>query len=262
LHSKEFNWLFVLKIHEKENQGMKEIIKSTLILLITIAIFSTAVFAWFSLSNDSDIQEVNADIVQRAINLDIEYGINGGGYNSFDEPATLNAYLSSMLPGDSINIRVIVENSNLIGDPDMQIEIILDNIRASETDIEYDLTDFFFIENGIIILTWYASSQDFINNNSYAVNNIALDLIDATPIEYLGYDLEPYRINNLFDFYMSGEDIIVNNDITVYESNIASQNIVTIEFSITLDPFTPDFGTGFQNGELLIDGLYSLINEE
>ncbi len=241
---------------------MKEIIKSTLILLITIAIFSTAVFAWFSLSNDSDIQEVSANVVKREINLDIEYGINGGGYNSFDEPATLNAYLSSMLPGDSLDIRVIVENSNDIGDPDMQIEIILDNIRASETDIEYDLTDFFFIENGIITLTWYATNQDFIDNNSFDVDSIALDIIDATPIEYLGYNLEPYRINNLFDYYMNGEDIIVNNDISIYESYIASQNVVTIEFSITLDPYTPDYGTGFQNGELLIDGLYTLVNEE
>lgn len=241
---------------------MKEIIKSTLILIITITLFSTAVFAWFSLSNESNLQPVNAEIVKRELNLDVEYGINGGGYNSFDEPATINAYLSSMLPGDSIDIRVIVENSNLIGDPDMQIEIVLDNIRASETDIAYDLTDFFYIENGIITLTWYASSQDFIDNNSYAQNNITLDVIDATNIEYLGYDLESYRMSNLFDYYMEGENIIINNDITIYQSNIASQNFVTIEFSMTLDPYVPDYGTGFQNGELLIDGLYSLIDEE
>lgn len=241
---------------------MKQIIKSTFILFLTIAIFSTAVFAWFSLSNESNLQAVNAEVVKRELNLDIEYGINGGGYNSFDEPATLNAYLSSMLPGDSIDIRVIAENSNPFGNPDMQIDIVLDNIRAMETDIEYDLTDFFYIENGIITLTWYASSQDFINNNSYAINNIALDLIDETEIEYLGYDLEAYRMSNLFDYYMDGENIIMNNDITVFESNLASQHIVTIEFLISLDPYTPDFGTGFQDGELLIDGLYALMNEE
>lgn len=241
---------------------MKQIIKSTFILIITIALFSTAVFAWFSLSNESNLQAVNAEVVKRELNLDIEYGINGGGYNSFSEPATLNAYLSSMLPGDSINIKVIVENSNILGDPDMQIDIVLDNIRAMETDIDYDLTDFFYIENGIITLTWYASSQDYIDNNSYLVNPIALDVIDETEIEYLGYDLETYRMSNLFDYYMDGEEIIMNNDITVFNSNLASQHVVTIEFSITLDPYTPDFGAGFQDGELLIDGLYSLINEE
>ncbi|BCR36240.1 hypothetical protein [Mariniplasma anaerobium] len=240
---------------------MKEIIKSTIVILITIALFSTAVYAWFSLSNESNLQEVNTEVVKRELNLDIEYGINGGGYNSFNEPATLNAYLSSMLPGDSINIRVIVENSNLIGDPDMSIDIVLDNIRAAQTDIEYDLTDFFYIDNGIVTLTWYASSQDFIDNTYYLEDDISLDVIDGTDIEYLGYNLEEYRINNLYDYYMDGENMIIDNNITVFESNIASQHILTIEFSISLDPYTPDEGTGFQDGELLIDGLYSLINE-
>ncbi len=240
---------------------MKEMIKSTIIIMITLAIFTTAVYAWFSLSNESNIQEVNTEVVTREVNLDIAYGINGGGYNSFNEPATINAYLSSMLPGDSINIKVTVENPNLIGDPDMHIDIVLDNIRASLTDIEYDLTDFFYIDNGIISLTWYASIEDLVTENAYAQNNIDLDMIDETAYEYLGYDLESYRLSNLFDYYMDGQEMVINNDITIFESSIASQHIVTIEFSITLDPYTPDFGTGFQDGELLIDGLYSLINE-
>lgn len=240
---------------------MKDMIKSTIVILITLALFSTAVYAWFSLSNESNVQEVSTEIVKREVNLDVEYGINGGGYNSFDEPATINSYLSAMLPGDMINIKVSVENSNLIGDPDMQIDIVLDNIRASLTDIEYDLTDFFYIENGEVVLTWYASVQDLINENSYSVNNITLDTIDPTTIEYFGYDLQTYRMSNIFDYYMDGQQMVIGNDITIFESYIPSQHILTIEFSITLDPYTPDYGIGFQNGELLIDGLYSLINE-
>jgi hypothetical protein len=35
-----------------------------------------------------------------------------------------------------------------------------------------------------------------------------------------------------------------------------------IEFSIGFDPYTPDEGLGFQNGELLIDGLYTFFGDE
>lgn len=240
---------------------MKDMIKSTIVILITLVLFSTAVYAWFIISDESIIQEVNTEIVKREVNLDVEYGINGGGYSSFDEPATINSYLSAMLPGDSINIKVNVENANLIGDPDMQIEIVLDNIRSGLTDIEYDLTDFFYIDNGQVILTWYASAQDLINENAYSNNTIVLNTIDPTMINYLGYDLQTYRMSNIFDYSINGQEMVIGNDITIFETSIPSQHILTIEFSITLDPYTPDFGTGFQDGELLIDGLYSLISE-
>ena len=81
-----------------------------------------------------------------------------------------------MLPGDLINIRVT--GVILIGDPDMEIEIVLNN-RAMQTAIEYNLTDFFFIENGIINLKWFESNSDYVANNYYIDDDIVLDLIDA-----------------------------------------------------------------------------------
>ena len=68
-------------------------------------------------------------------------------------------------------------------------------------------------------------------------------------------------MSNLFDYYMDGGNMVIENNINVFESTIASQHIVVIDFSIGLDPYTPDQGVGFQDGELLIDGLYSLIKE-
>ncbi len=240
---------------------MKQIIKSIIIMLIAITLFTTAVYAWFSQTNVNNIKEVSSEVIRRNLNLEVQYGINGGGYTSFNEPADINAYLSSMLPGDLINIRVVVSNSNPIGDDDMELDITLFNIRAMQTAIEYNLTDFFFIENGIINLKWFESNPDYVANNYYLDDDILLDLIDVNPIEYLGYNLESYRMSNLFDYYMDGGNMVIENNINVFESTIASQHIVVIEFSIGLDPYTPDQGVGFQDGELLIDGLYSLIQE-
>ncbi len=239
---------------------MKQMLKSVIMLITSIILFTAVVYAWFAVSNESNIQPLEGDVIRRDLDMDIEYGINGGGYTNFDDPAEINAYLSSMLPGDFINIKVVVRNSNPLGDEHMGLDIVLYNIRAMETDIAYDLTDFFFIDNGTIKLTWYASSADYSIDNAFLIENIAISPIDITPIEYLGYDLEPSRINNLFDHYLEGEDLIIENNITVLESSLASQHIVVIEFSIGLDPYTPNDGVGIQNGELLIDGLYTLIN--
>lgn len=240
---------------------MKQMLKSVIMLITSIILFTAVVYAWFALSNESNIQPIQGDVIRRELDLDIQYGINGGGYTNFDEPAEINAYLSSMLPGDFINIKVVVKNSNPIGDNDMALDIIMYNIRAMETSIDYDLTDFFFLEDGIINLTWYESNAEYIAENPYLDQDIMIAQISDVTIEYLGYNLEQSRISNLFDHYLEGEDLMIENNITVLEASLASQHIVVIEFSIGLDPYTPDDGVGFQNGELLIDGLYTLIDE-
>jgi hypothetical protein len=239
---------------------MKQMLKSVIMLITSIVLFTAVVYAWFALSNESNIQPINGNVIRRELDMDIQYGINGGGYTNFDEPAEINAFLSSMLPGDYINIKVVVKNSNPIGDADMQLDIIMYNIRAMETDIDYDLTDFFFLDEGTINLTWYESNTEYNLNNSYLVQNILISQINESAIHYLGYDLEPNRMSNLFNHQYVEEELIIENNITILQSSLASQHIVVIEFSIGLDPYTPNDGTGFQNGELLIDGLYTLIN--
>jgi len=239
---------------------MKQMLKSVIMLITSIILFTAVVYAWFALSNESNIQPINGSVIRRELDMDIQYGINGGSYTNFDEPAEINAFLSSMLPGDFINIRVVVRNSNPIGDADMELDIIMYNIRAIETEIEYDLTDFFFLDQGTIKLTWYESNTQFGLNNSYLIQNVLISQINESAIHYLGYDLEEHRLSNLFNHSYEGEDIVIENNITILESNLSSQHIVVIEFSIGLDPYTPNDGVGFQNGELLIDGLYTLIN--
>ena len=240
---------------------MKQMVLAVIMLISSIFMFGAVVYAWFTLSNENTVQPVNASIIERNVDLLMEYGKNGGSYESFEQPADINAYLNSSLPGDEIALRLTVQNGNTLGTPDLNIEITLMNIRASVSDIEYDLTDFFFIESGLVTLTWYASSTDLALGNSYLVQQIGLDKLNETTVDYLGVPLNDYRFSNIFDTEMNGEELEIINNVGILESTpIGAGYLVVIEFTIGFDGYTPDFGTGFQDGELLIDGLYTLYD--
>ena len=241
---------------------MKQLVLAVIMFITSFLMFAAVVYAWFTLTNDNHIQPVNASIIERNVNLEMEYGKNGGSYESFDEPADINAYLQSSLPGDTIELRLTIENGNAIGDTDLNIEIVLMNIRASETGLDYDLTDFFFISNGMVTLTWYESRADLETQTSYLVQQISLDRIDENAIVYQGVELNSYRFSNIFDHEMNGETLEITNNVGILElTPISSGYLVVIEFTIGFDGYTPDVGTGFQDGELLIDGLYTMFGD-
>ncbi|PKK97553.1 MAG: hypothetical protein CVV58_00645 [Tenericutes bacterium HGW-Tenericutes-3] len=239
---------------------MKKIVISLIMFIASFMLLTAVIFAWFTLTDTNEVQNVANNIVDSQVELDIEYGINGGGYESFDEPADLNAYLRSTLPGDQINVRVIVQNFAAPTDPDLNIDITMLNILASASGDTYNLTDFFYIELGTIYLNWYASSTDYYSENPYSTQNILLDRIDESTIMYMGLALNDYRFSNVFNYYMDGESMVVENNIHILDATpLPSGQIITIEFSIGFDAYTPDFGEGFQDGELSIDGLYTLF---
>lgn len=240
---------------------MKQLVKATIMFIASLSLFTAVVYAWFTNSNESNIQPVNASMIERNIDMDIDFGINGGGYQNFDQPADINAFLSTMQAGDQINIRVTIQNSNTIATPDMLLNIMLFNIRASESDIAYDLMDFFYIVDGTMNLSWYYNLEDYHAKNHYQTQSILLAQIDETLIEYVGVSLESYRLSNVLNHYMDGDNLVIENNITILETAIASQQIIVVEFSIGLDGYTPSFGTGIQNGELLIDGIYTLFEQ-
>ncbi len=241
---------------------MRQLLKSSAMLITSIMLFTAVVYAWFSLSNENKVQPISQNVIERNINTEVEYGINGGGYESFENSADLNAYLSALNPGDSIDVRVTIANENMVGTPDVALDIMLYNIRASETEEIYDLTDFFALENGTITLTWYATIEDYNLNNSYLIQEITVNQIDSNTIDYVGVPLDNNRLSNLFNHYMDGETLVVENNIDILDTQMISQHIVVIEFSISFDPYTPDQGLGFQDGELLIDGLYTILGDE
>lgn len=241
---------------------MKQVITSLVMFIASFILLIGVVFAWFTVSNENSIQPISNSVISREVNLGVEYGINGGSYYSFNDPADINAYLNNMLPGDFINIRVTAENSNAIGAEDVTIDIMLRNIRATETDIPYNLTDFFTIYQGIITVTWYDSLEDYINNIPLQSQNINLTQYDLNLIDYEGRDLEINRLSNLFNREMVGEELVIENNIDILNTTFSSGQIIVIEFSIGFDPYTPDQGAGFQDGELLIDGLYTYFGDE
>lgn len=239
---------------------MKQLIKATLMFIASLTLFTAVVYAWFSNSNYSQIQPMNAQMIERNLDMDIEFGINGGGYSSFDQPADINAYLSAMNAGDLINIRVIILNSNNVSSPALDLNIMLYNIRSTATEQLYDLTDFFYLENGTINLTWYDSVQDYYASNASSYQSILINQINDSTIMYKGIALESYRLSNIFNHTYQGENIIIENNIDILQTSLASQKLIVVEFSIGLDAYTPDQGQGYQNGELLIDGLYTFYN--
>ena len=240
---------------------MKQLLKATVMFIASLTLLTAVIYAWFSNSNYSDIQPMNAQTIERNLDMDIEFGINGGGYSSFEDSADINAYLSAMNAGDLINIRVVILNSNSLASPDLDLNIMLFNIRASETTSLYDLTDYFYLDNGTINLTWYHSINEYYAENSYSTQSILIDQINEAQVDYIGLPLHSYRLSNIFNHYMDGENLIIENNIGVLETTIASQELIIVEFSLGLDAYAPEDEIGIQNGELLIDGLYTFFEE-
>jgi len=242
---------------------MKKVVVSIIMFISSFMLLTAVIFAWFTLTDTNNIQDVSTNVMDNQVDLDIDYGLNGGDYVSFDEPATLNSFLHSVLPGDEINIRVTVQNLGSLSDPPLSLDITMLNILATENPSGYNLTDFFYITNGTITLTWYASGAEYVAQNPYLIQDIILDRIDENPVEYIGVDLNTYRFSNVFDHTWDGEILTVENNVNILEATpLPSGEIVIIEFSIGFDAYTPDYGTGFQNGELSIDGLYTLFDGE
>lgn len=241
---------------------MKRIIPSLVMFIVAFMLFSTVVYAWYALAEQNNVHPVSVSVVDSNVDLDVEYGQNGGGYTSFNTPAELNSFLDSMEPGDTIDVRVTISNNNAIGSPDSLISLELLNVRSSETISLYDLTDFFYLVNGTIELTWYTNFTEYSLGNYYQLDSISLTPHDPLDILYQGVNLETYRLSNLFNHYLEGEVEVVENNIAILpETPISAGHILVVTFSIGFDPYTPDQGD-FQNGELLIDGLYNLIDQD
>lgn len=240
---------------------MRQLLKTTIMFIASLLLFSAVVYAWFTNTQTSILQPTSVSVINRNIDLDIEYGINGGGYESFDEPALINAYLSTITPGDKIDLRVTIRNTNDLSIEDMLVQIMMRNIRATETNEPYDLTDFFYLYDGKIDLTWFASYEDYLDNNHYQQQSIYPTLLNNQSIDYIGLPLEMYRLSNMFKLMVDGATTTIQNDIEILETFLPSQHIIVVTFSIGFDPYTPDQGVGFQDGELLIDGLYAFFGD-
>ncbi|HRX45106.1 MAG TPA: hypothetical protein P5091_03595, partial [Acholeplasmataceae bacterium] len=91
---------------------MKQLLKATVMFIASLTLLTAVIYAWFTNSNYSIIQPINNQVIQRNVDMEVQFGINGGGYESFNEPAEINAYLMAMNPGDFINIKVIIHNTN------------------------------------------------------------------------------------------------------------------------------------------------------
>lgn len=240
---------------------MKHVISSLAMFIASFILLIGVVFAWFTMTNETDIRPFSNSVVERDINIGLEYGINGGSYFSFDEPADINAFLNNMLPADMLNLRITVENTNAIGAEDMTIDIMLQNVRSSETDIVYNLTDFFYINQGKITVTWYDNLIDYANNTPSQIQEITLNRFSSDVIDYMGYPLEMDRLSNLMVRNWVNDEWVIENNIEILNTTFSSGQFLVIEFSIGFDPYTPDTGIGLQNGELLIDGLYTFFGE-
>lgn len=242
---------------------MKQVLISLIMFVTAFLLFVSVIYAWFSLSDEADIQPLSSGIIDHQVDVEIEFGKNGGATNSFLDPADLNAFLDSTIPGDFVDVKVIVLNNNPVGTNGIILNIQLMNIMASITDVEYDLTDFFYINQGTVTLTWYESEVQYVNLNPYLIQPILLDTIDNNPVVYYGIELQTYRLSNVFNHHLVGQDLIIENNVTALESGLLqSGQRVVIEFSIGLDSYTPDSHTGFQLGELSIDGVYTTFNPE
>ena len=115
---------------------MKTLPSTLLMFIASLMLFFAVVYAWFTITDVNVIQPLSQGIIERDVQMDILYGMNGGGYESFDEPAQINAFLNGMMPGDRLDIQVIIQNNNPIGTPDILLFIKLMNIRASFSESE------------------------------------------------------------------------------------------------------------------------------
>ncbi len=209
--------------------------------IISIVMIVSSVFAWVNISRRSEFNGSGGPVPDYS-NL-ISFWVQRKDELDFTEITTIEdmyASFGNTRPGESYLFKFVVENTT-----ETTINLIFE-IKGITTHFEiadYDLRDVFYIDEGLINISYY----DINTNEFIGEINHVLALTSQTAAEKHDQELSLYRLNNLISD--STNNLILAPIIEVDKS---VKTVIT--FLLVYDEDTEDIS--YQENELKIVGIY------
>lgn len=205
----------------------KKLIGSFLSFAFTILLFTASIYAWFTLSSSTSVDEIVLNVTDLKADIKLEVKKNNGEFIELKTKDDFAMMFHNALPSNRFRFRLTIVNES---SRETSLKIVLNDIYSDNVEEDYDMRNVFYIEDGRILL----------NNNSEIFLEPNNDVLD--PI----YEQEL----NLFNF----NNLIINNDIVLLENYAyAIDEELVIEFIIFYDQNTSQ--VGYQTGKLNIGSI-------
>jgi hypothetical protein len=192
-----------------------KIVLSIASLFLSIVIFMVSVFAWFTLTDISKVNEVDVPVGQYDAEITLEVKKNDLNFVVINNQLSMLQVFTNAVPSDTFHFRLTIENTSSL---DTHVAVSIINPVSSNVIDPFSKLDVFYIDQGQILVDSVPTTL--------VPNNI-------TPYIVAGQEMNLYRLSNLVNnignlLLVSGEQIATNESIVVefiliYDQNTSNQ---------------------------------------
>lgn len=165
-----------------------ELLKSLILLLISLIVLAATVIAWFAVSSTNKVDDFLLNSTSYKMELTLEVKVNENEYTLISTKEQMDQLFSNAIPSDTFKFKIGI---NYLGSKDLVVDILLYNITDSE------LLEWFYIKDMVSVyndLNDLESSKDFqnksleelrdSNKNVMLFNDLTLEVNSNKHIEF------------------------------------------------------------------------------
>lgn len=165
-----------------------ELLKSLILLLISLIVLAATVIAWFAVSSTNKVDDFLLNSTSYKMELTLEVKVNENEYTLISTKEQMDQLFSNAIPSDTLKFKIGI---NYLGSKDLVVDILLYNITDSE------LLEWFYIKDMVSVyndLNDLESSSDFqnkslkelrdSNKNVMLFNDLTLEVNSNKHIEF------------------------------------------------------------------------------
>ncbi|HHU55146.1 MAG TPA: hypothetical protein GXZ48_00450 [Acholeplasmataceae bacterium] len=211
-------------------KGNKKLIESVIFLALTVLLLITSTFAWFTFSNQADVEDLVIPIGNFEVDVNITISKNDGDPIAVSTAEDMYTIFNNAVPNDKYEFNINIKNQS-----NTKVLIILRMENIESVNSTLDIRNVFYIAEGNVLANGQATKLEPNSTEEEIVHGQVLNL---------------YRLNNLTDH---------NNSITLYKDYpLEIDEEVNFTFTIFYDHTTEHIG--YQNGMFRIKRFYIYFN--
>lgn len=216
----------------------KKLVKAFVMFILAISTLATSVFAWFSVSSQTQIGQIVGETSSYKAALVFAVKKNSDlDYIEISTTNELSLVMNNIIPNDKIHFKISMSN---IGTIDTTMAVKIRNLVSEIPYPGYNMLDIYYLENGLIYIKDMATLEE-----------VPVQKIGDT-LEIVKYDqvLSPYRLSYLVDAQFN-LNLIDNLVFPIGKS-------IEITFTLVYDQNTER--SEYEDGQLHLNSIYVYLN--
>ncbi len=209
-----------------------KLIVSAISTLLSLSVFLTAVFAWFSLADETNMKPIAVSTGDYQALLTLEASRNDGPLIQIDSGEAMATLLANAVPTEGFFFKFTVKNDS---NSPVIADVIMKNVQSMNVPLPIDMRDVFVIDQGMVTV----DGTDHV-----------LSVNSTSPVVVEGHTLQLYRLSNLIN---SDQSIVLAEDIA-----LEGEEETVISFRLIYDGETSS--PSYRYGRLYIQSLQAVFN--